>query len=54
MNITIEVSESVPEDAFGRVQALARRVVVSCRMDGKEAMSARPIQFFTGAPFDPC
>lgn len=29
MNITIEVSETVPEDAFGRVQALARRVVVN-------------------------
>ena len=29
MNITIEVSETVPEDAFGRVQALAGRVVVN-------------------------
>ncbi|WP_426307772.1 hypothetical protein ACN9MJ_10475 [Acidovorax facilis] len=29
MNITIEVSETVPEEAFGRVQALARRVVVN-------------------------
>ena len=29
MNITIEVSETVPEDSFGRIQALAQRVVVN-------------------------